>query len=162
LNADTDINWSHPIPKEAREGSERDPDAGDRSSRGVTASVEPAEPSRRAAETTEPSRRAAETTEPSRREDPPRRRSAETNPEDDFGGTGGSTERKTPEERRVAIAPITRAPAPTQSKPITQQWWFWTVIGVGTVGIATGVVIAIMRSQPPTSYDVFVQVNPPN
>jgi hypothetical protein len=45
---------------------------------------------------------------------------------------------------------------------VTQTWWFWTLIGVGSVAVVTGVTVAIIQAQPPTAYDVFVNVNPPN
>jgi len=62
------------------------------------------------------------------------------------------------------MAPITRPPTPVpgQAVPVTQTWWFWTLIGVGSVAVVAGVTVAIIQAQPPTAYDVFVNVNPPN
>lgn len=53
---------------------------------------------------------------------------------------------------KKALAPAAprTAPAPTpQRRPITRRWWFWTAIGVATIG-ATAVVIGVTRDDGPT------------
>jgi hypothetical protein len=35
------------------------------------------------------------------------------------------------------------------SRPITQQWWLWTLVGVGITGIAVGIAVPLSVSGPP-------------
>ncbi|MFO0607225.1 MAG: PEGA domain-containing protein [Polyangiales bacterium] len=56
-----------------------------------------------------------------------------------------------PVERVVVVNQPTPAPAAT---PVYRQWWFWTIIGVGVAGVATGAILATrntVRDDPPTS-----------
>ena len=63
-----------------------------------------------------------------------------------------------PTERVVVVnRPVPAAPA---SRPVYQQWWFWTIIGgVAAAGVVTGVVLATrndVRDPPPNTLGVTV------
>lgn len=50
---------------------------------------------------------------------------------------------------RVASTETRPGPAGRESaKPLHKQWWFWTLIGIGGVGLVAGVAAGIVASQP--------------
>ncbi len=58
-------------------------------------------------------------------------------------------DRDPPPDRRDKVAVITRPPVPQPgtARPVHQQWWFWTIIGVAVVG--GGATAAYFLLQPP-------------
>ncbi len=134
FDPDRDIDWSDPVPREVRLAM-RSRRGGRYSSRMV--------PSPRKGRWRKRAPRRADDREPA---PPPKY----IPPPDEGWEDGEGTGKTTP-------PPKTELPKKARkSKPITSTWWFWTLTAAAVVSAGTVAAIAIIYSQPPTSYDVFV------
>ena len=61
---------------------------------------------------------------------------------------------------RVALLPASRVAAATdprvavaapRSRPLTEQWWFWTAIGVGVTAATVGIILATSSTDAPVA-----------
>lgn len=68
----------------------------------------------------------------------------------------------TVQHREVEIPPGGRVTvsftAPTESTPVTQRWWFWTLVGVATAGAVTAAVLATETTAPAPSDNLWTRV----
>lgn len=68
---------------------------------------------------------------------------------------------QSPPRRLVRTPPPPRTDPNPGAKPVTQQWWFWTIIGVVAVGTGVGVTVGILSSQKQRKEGDFVAIDIP-
>jgi hypothetical protein len=133
FDADKDMDWSNPVPRSSQNYRGSEPDYSTyRVPNPNPLNVRPAPP---------PVRRKTEPQPDVRRPTPP-------------------PVRRDPDVITRPDPPPRRNP-PKAGAPVTKQWWFWTLVATGTAAVATTATILVIYSLPATSYNVSVQINPP-
>lgn len=66
-----------------------------------------------------------------------------------------------PPRRVVGQPPIPRIPDTPSTPPITQRWWFWTIVGVVVVGAGVGVTVGVLSNQKQRKEGEFVAIEVP-
>ncbi|MBM4370749.1 MAG: hypothetical protein FJ098_03800, partial [Deltaproteobacteria bacterium] len=62
-------------------------------------------------------------------------------------------------DTRTIVEPPRKREEPGVKKPVTQQWWFWTIVGVGAAGALAGAgygIYSAMDSGGPAGYSATV------
>lgn len=77
----------------------------------------------------------------------PKTFSATVKPNEQKTFPAAMTKTKPPPSRLVRRPPPPRREPGGKAQPVTQKWWFWTIIGVAAVGTGVGVAVGVM-SQP--------------